>query len=138
MKLVLDNNILFSVMNPKSAASYLFSSLRAGFSAPEFIKSEFDEHKGDCLFKSKLSEHEFDMRQAEVENAIKFFKLSEYDDFFEASANALPDSDDADFVALALSIEAAIWSDDPHLKQQSLVKVYSTKELIEELLRGML
>ncbi len=134
MKLVLDNNVLFSIMNPKSAASYLFSLLRAGFSAPEFIKSEFDEHKGDCLFKSKLSEHEFEMRQAEVENAINFFKLSEYDDFLEASANALPDSDDADFVALALLLKAAIWSNDPHLKQQSLVKVYTTAELIGKML----
>ena len=125
-------------MNPKSAASYLFSSLRAGFSAPEFIKSEFDEHKDDCLFKSKLSEHEFEMRQAEVENVINFFKLSEYDDFLETSANALPDSDDADFVALALSIKAAIWSNDPHLKQQSLAEVYTTKELIEKLLSGSL
>jgi len=121
-------------MNPKSAASYLFSLLRAGFSAPEFIKSEFDEHKGDCLFKSKLSEHEFEMRHAEVENAINFFKLSEYDDFLEASASALPDSDDADFVALALLLEAAIWSNDPHLKQQSLVKVYNTAELIGKML----
>ena len=136
MRLVLDNNILFSIMNPKSAASYLFSSLRAGFSAPEFIKSEFNEHKGDCLFKSKLSEHEFEMRQAEVENAINFFKLSEYDDFLEASANALPDSDDADFVALALLLKAAVWSNDPHLKQQPLVKVYTTAELIGKMLDG--
>ena len=134
MKLVLDNNILFSVMNPRSAASYLFSMLRSDFSAPEFIKLEFNEHKDDCLFKFKLSEHEFEMRQAEVENSIKFFKLSEYGDFLEISANALPDSDDADFLALALSLKAAIWSNDPHLKQQSLVKVYTTKELIGKML----
>ena len=122
-------------MNPRSAASYAFSSFRAGFSAPEFIKSEFDGHKDDCLFKSKLSEHEFEMRQAEVENAIKFFKLSEYGGFLELAANSLPDPDDADFLALSLFLKAPIWSNDPHLKQQSLVEVFTTGELIDKLLK---
>lgn len=138
MKLVLDNNILFSVINPRSAAAYLFAMLRADFSAPEFIKSEFNEHNEDCLSKSKLSEHEFGLRQAEVFGNIKFFKSPEYESFLKTSVKELPDSDDADFLALALSIKAAIWSNDPHLKQQSLVKVYSTKELIDKLLSGEL
>jgi predicted Holliday junction resolvase-like endonuclease len=51
--------------------------------------------------KSKLSEHEFEIRQIEVEELIKFFKLSEYEEFFEESKNALPDPNDADFLALS-------------------------------------
>lgn len=136
MKLVADNNVLFSIMNPKSASSYLFSSIRAKFSAPEFIRSELNEHKEECLFKSKLSEHEFEMMQAEVEENIKFFEPAKYDVFLKIALNELSDLDDADFLALALSIKAAIWSNDPHLKQQSLVKVYTTAELIDKLLRG--
>ena len=121
-------------MSPESADSYLFSSLRAEFSAPEFIKSEFNEHRANCLFKSKLSEHEFEIRQAEVENDIEFFKPLEYGDFLETSANSLPDPDDADFLALALTLKASVWSNDPHLKQQSLVEVFTTGELIDMLL----
>lgn len=134
MKLVLDNNILFSAINPRSAASYLFAMLDADFSAPEFIKSEFNEHNEDCLFKSKLSEHEFKLRQTEVFGDIEFFKTSGYESFLKTSVKELPDSDDADFLALALAIKAAIWSNDPHLKRQSLVKVYTTKELIGKML----
>lgn len=125
-------------MNPMSGAAYVFSSIKADFSAPDFIKSEFAEHKSRCLSYSKLSEHEFEIRQAELEKGIKFFKLSEYRDFLDISANALPDPDDADFLALAVSINATIWSNDPHLKQQSLVKVLTTKELVEKLLTGEL
>ena len=135
MKLVFDNNIFFSLMNPYSVNSYIFSLLRAEFFAPEFIKSEFDRHKEDCLSKSKLSEHEFEIRQDEVEENIKFFKSSEYKDFLEISLRALPDKDDVDFLALALSIKSAIWSNDPHFKEQSLVKVYATKELISKFLK---
>jgi len=47
----------------------------------------------------------------------------------------IADPDDIDFLALALSADSAIWSNDPHLKQQSLAKVFTTKELIEKLLK---
>lgn len=136
MKLVVDNNALFSIMNPRSVSSYLFLSIKAKFFAPEFVKSELNRHKEDCLLKSKLSGHEFELRQEEVEENIKFFKSSEYGDFLEKSLNASIDLDDADFLALALSIKASIWSNDPHLKQQSLVKVFTTKELVGKLLSG--
>jgi len=74
MRLVLDNNSLFSIMNPKSVSAYLFASVRAKFIAPGFIKSELEKHKEECLFKSKLSEHEFEIRQKEVEESIDFFE----------------------------------------------------------------
>lgn len=136
MKLVVDNNVLFSIMNPKSVSSYLFSAMRADFFAPEFVKSEFNEHKEECLFKSKLSEHEFEIRQDEIEVNIMFFEPSKYSDFLEESLNISADPDDVDFLALALALKASIWSNDPHLKRQSLVKAYSTKELIDKLLNN--
>jgi len=135
MRLVLDNNVLFSIMNPKSAAAYLFSLLRADFFAPDFIKSEFDKYNEDCLSKSRLSEHEFEMRLQEIERFIKFVKSFEYDSQLDKAIESLPDDPkDSPYVALALSINAAIWSNDPHLKQQSLVKLYTTAELIGKML----
>lgn len=122
-------------MKPDSANSYLFFSLGDEFFAPEFVKSELNEHKEECLIKSKLSEHEFEIRHAEVEENVRFFESSKYEDFLKKSLIALPDADDADFLALALAIKAAIWSNDPHLKQQSLAKVYTTAELIDKLLK---
>ena len=131
MKLVLDNNILFSIMNPESTAAYLFSSIKAEFLAPEFIKSELEEHKSECIAKSGLSEHEFEIRQIEVEELIRFFKSSTYEEFFEKSKNAISDPDDIDFLALALSINSTIWSNDPHIREQPLVRVYTTGDLLK-------
>ena len=138
MMLVLDNNIFFSLMNPGSINSYVFSSLRSEFFAPLFLKSELNKHKSECLLKSKLSEHEFEIRQAEVEEKIKFCRLSEYKDFLKEARRALPDQKDSPYIALALSLNAPVWSNDPHLKQQSLIEVYSTEELIRKLLSGSL
>lgn len=135
MKLVLDNNILFSIINPFSTASYLFSSVKAQFSAPEFIKSELEKYKEECLFKSKLSEHEFEIRQTEVEELIEFSKEFEYEELLKKAILNLPDPKDSPYLALALSTKSAIWSNDPHLKQQSLVEVFTTKDLLKMFLR---
>lgn len=43
----------------------------------------------------------------------------------------IPDKDDVDFVALALKLNLPLWSNDSRLKEQSLVKVLSTRELVE-------
>lgn len=134
MRLILDNNIFFSLLNPFSINSYLFSSINAEFCAPEFIKQELEEHKEECLAKSGLSEHEFEIRQKEIEESIKFFKFFEFKEFFKEAINSLEDLEDSPYLALALSRNSAIWSNDKHLKKQSLSKVFSTEELVKMLL----
>lgn len=136
MKLILDNNILFSLMKPFSVDSYLFSSLSVEFFAPEFIKSEFNKYKEICLFKSGLSEYEFELRLNDIKDKVKFSKLPEYKSFLKKAKGSVPDPDDEPYIAVALFLNAAIWSNDPHLKQQSLVKVFTTKELVDKLFRG--
>ena len=136
MKLVIDANILLALMNPDSAASYLFSSLDADFFAPLYLKLEMDKHKSEFLSKSKLSEHEFEIRYAEFDEKVKFFHASQFKEYFEKASGVLADKKDSQYLALALSIKSSIWSNDPHLKQQPLVEVYTTGELIDKLLNG--
>lgn len=136
MIFVLDNNILFSLMNPFSIASYLFSSIRAEFIAPEFIKSEFEKYKEIILLKSELSEHEFKLRWEEVGESIEFIKSAEYTKFLKIAKDLISDPDDADFLALALLTNSAIWSNDPHFKEQVLAPVFTTKELVGKFLHG--
>ncbi len=131
MKIVLDNNILFSLMNPNSTASFLFSSLNSKFIAPEFIKSEFEKHKSICFLKSKLSQQEFKSRFKQIESSIEFIKESEYKKFLKESKQLISDPDDVDFLALAKYSDSVIWSNDKHLKEQSKVPVLTTEELIK-------
>ncbi|MGC9200887.1 MAG: PIN domain-containing protein [Candidatus Aenigmatarchaeota archaeon] len=46
-----------------------------------------------------------------------------------------PDVNDIQYFSLALKMNVPIWSNDKKLKQQSKVKVFSTKDLIEFLSR---
>lgn len=41
------------------------------------------------------------------------------------------DIDDAPILALAMALECPIWSNDEDLKEQQLVQVYKTKELLD-------
>jgi predicted nucleic acid-binding protein len=134
--LILDNNSLFSIMNPKSVSAYLFASVKAEFIAPEDIKIEFNKHKEECLLKSRLSEQEFGIRQIEVEESIKLFKLPEYKQFLKKALKELKDPNDAPYLALALLTNSAIWSNDQDLNEQSLVTVFTTEDLLIKFLKG--
>ena len=131
MELVLDNNSLFSIINPNSTSAYLFSSIRV-----KFIDSEINKYKDICFSKANISEHEFEVIYSEIKKSIKFFKISEYEKFLKIAQSSISDINDIDFLALALYKNASIWSNDPHLKEQSLIPVFTTKELLKMFLNN--
>ncbi|OIO81185.1 hypothetical protein AUJ84_01605 [Candidatus Pacearchaeota archaeon CG1_02_32_132] len=133
MKLILDNNILFSLMNPNSTASELFSLEEIELIAPSFIKEEFNKYQEECLKKSSLSKKEFDERWEEISSAIDFIEESDYIEHIETSKDLISDKDDTPYLALAIENNIPIWSNDSHLKTQNRIKVYTTKELLDEL-----
>ena len=138
MKLVINTNIFFSLMKPDSSTSYVFSLLSVDFYAPTLLKSELNEHEEECLLKSGLSKQEFELRRKEIDEKIEFSELSRYKPFLRKAIKEISDPEDSPFVALALAIDAVVWSNDPHLKKQKLVEAYSTKELIDKMLKDEL
>jgi len=68
-----------------------------------------------------------------ISEKIEFFKLGDYSNFLKEAANICLDIDDIDYFALALKLNCPIWSQDRDLKEQKKIKVYTTKELVEEL-----
>ncbi|HJH25486.1 MAG TPA: hypothetical protein C5S37_01660 [Methanophagales archaeon] len=66
---------------------------------------------------------------------VKVFALSEYRGFLSDAKTIPPDPDDVDFAALALKLDCPLWSNDKELKQQSVVKIFSTSDLISFLSR---
>ena len=55
-------------------------------------------------------------------------------DFSKEAYEIMKDIDEKDtpYIALALKLNCPIWSNDTDLKKQNKVKVYNTKELLEE------
>jgi len=79
--------------------------------------------------KSKTSELEFDFIQEQLLQKVKIVPRSEFEEFLARAARISPDPNDKPYFALALKLQAAIWSNDKQLKKQREIKVFSTKEL---------
>ena len=131
MKLILDNNILFSLMKPDSTNSQLFNSMNCEFIAPKFILNEFRKYREECVKKSKLTKEKFLLREKEINSKIEFIEFKEFEKFLEEAIKVSPDENDAPYFALALKINIPLWSNDAELKQQDKIQVLSTRDLIE-------
>ena len=57
--------------------------------------------------------------------------MSEFEKFIPMVKDKCPDKDDMEYFALSLSKNISIWSDDKALKNQDIVSIISTTELIK-------
>src|SRR3989338_4581202 len=131
MKLVADTNILFSffrenpvrfiIINSKSFGIELFTS--------EYNIDELRKNKSDLFKYSGLNSEQIGSVIDELNKHISSVSPNEYKQFEQEAKQVSPHDKDAPVFALALKIKADVWSNEPRLKKQSVVKVYSTEDL---------
>jgi predicted nucleic acid-binding protein len=134
MELVVDVNVVISAivsMNGKTRDLIFFDGMT--LFAPEYLLMEFEKYKQEIIRKSKLSEENFELAFLLIFSKIKLIPFSEFEASLNKAKDVCPDPNDVEYFALALSKNIPIWSDDKALKKQSLVKVFSTSELIRKL-----
>ena len=138
MKLVVNTNILFSIFKKDSFTRKLITNekfrQRFRLYSPEQCLKELLNYKDEICKKAEISKEVFHEILSDIisEGLVKFVSLSQYEKFLEMAKEISPDPNDIDIFALALKLNCPIWSNDKELKKQNVVKVYSTKELIEE------
>ena len=136
MKLVVDTNILFSFFRENPVRKTIVMSDLFGMELfiPEYALSELMSNKSEVMkYAAIKSDEDFKYVMSTLEFFVKV-KPSEFFDEFKSEAEKIsPHAKDATFFALALKLNCCIWSNEPRLKKQSKVKVYSTNELLREL-----
>ena len=130
MRLIIDNNILFSLLKPDSFNSYLFDTFIVGCYAPKFILDEFKNHEDECRLKSKLSKDDFEKQKQKVIDRITILEVINKE-FLLKAENSCSDEDDEPYIALGLQLNMSIWSNNKHLKEQNLVDVFTTADLVK-------
>lgn len=130
MRLVVDANILFSFFNQRSTARDLILSGRVKLYSPRFILNEVEKHKEVIMEKFSLTDAQYSVALHIAKEFIVFIPVEEFRDKIPEAAEASPDPRDLQYLALALEQGVPIWSNDKRLKEQTLVKVFSTAELI--------
>ena len=132
MRLVVDTNVLMTFFwkNSKTRKLIMLGNSLELFS-PEFALDEIKKHKDEILKKTNISEEEFNVIRIELAISIKFYPVIFYKDFLKQSLDISPDKNDIDFFALALKLDLPIWSNDKNLKNPDMIKIISTKELLQ-------
>lgn len=131
MKLVVDANILFSFFKKASSTRrFILSHPEIELFTPVYVFDELEEHKRDVKSKAKIDERIFELSKKELSEYVTILPLEEFKDFWAAAKQISPDPDNVEYLAVALSLGCAIWSNDRDLKEkQSRVVVVTTEEL---------
>lgn len=137
MRLVIDANELFSTIIARGTGRWtkkldiLFSDSIEIFT-PSLLFDELERNKEEIKSKSKFLDEDFEVFMGLLKARIKFVPPEYFLDELSEAEKISPHTKDSLYFALALKLDCAIWSGEKRLKEQSLVKVLNTKDLIKE------
>ena len=129
MDLVVDANILFSVLIKDSFSNALLFNEKFHLFTPEYIFNELEKHKEEVIKKTERTVEEFFRLIETIKRRIVIVPLEELVPYVEEAEKLTPDSYDMAYFALALKLNCAIWSNDKKMKEQNKIKFYNTHEL---------
>ena len=133
MELVIDAGIVFTGLIGFGITKKILFLKDLKLYSPGLLLDEINKHKLRILELSSLSSNEIEGVLKLIKERILFVPEKSYESFLEQANSSIPDKEDTAYLALALSKSLPIWSNDEHFKRQSLIKVFNTKELVEEL-----
>mgnify|MGYP001584670818 CR=1 FL=1 len=137
MKIVVDTNILISALTKDSISREIIALSGKEFYYPEISFKEISKYKNLILERAGMDDEQFDCLFNELMDFVKVVSEEEVKSSLQEAKEIMGeiDPDDVIFIASALSLglESVIWSDDGHFQKQNKIKVYTTKEIINEL-----
>ena len=132
LKLIVDATVLFTGLIGKGVTKTLLFSDKLELFTPEFLFEEFREHKSRIESASSLHVKDIELLMDRLEITLNVVEKSKFEKFLEKANALIPDPNDTEYLALSLALDKCpIWSNDPHFKEQSIVKIFTTKELVE-------
>ncbi|MBI2651628.1 PIN domain-containing protein [Candidatus Woesearchaeota archaeon] len=131
MDLVVDANEIFAALIKESKAYELIFDERLRLFTTKFFFIEFKKHLKEIQKKTEKTEEELNHLFDVLRKKITLIPLEELLHYTDEAEKISPDPDDVAYIALALKLKCAIWSQDKKLKEkQNKVQVYSTEDLM--------
>lgn len=137
-KIVVDTNVLISALiNPDSIVWEIVEIEEVDFLAPEIVVDEIEKY--ESLIKDKLDsrerEEEYDYLLSELFHPIVIVSPSVYEGKVKEAHKVMKsiDEKDTEFLALALTYDIPVWSDNGDFQEQNEVEVYTTEQIVEEI-----
>ena len=133
MKIVIDANILFSMLIKSGKTEELLIFNNFELFAPEYLFEEFEKYKTLIFEKTQRDIEYFEVFLEVMKRKINIVPNNEISSFIEIAKEISPDIKDTDYFAVALLLECPIWSNDKLLKSQDIVKIYNNEDLIKRI-----
>ena len=104
--------------------------------SPSFLLEEVNRNISDLTKVSRLTKEELEQSFNIFLKRIEIIPESEYLQFLEEARKISPDKKDVPYFAVSLKFnKSPIWSREPRLKRQKVIRVLDDKE-VEELLKS--
>lgn len=133
MDLVVDANILFSAVIKSSKTAELLFRDDLHIYAPEYLFEEFKKYREELLERTHRTRNNFERFSWILKKRIEIIPKEEFKNRLAEAKRVSPDPGDVPYFALAIELDAEIWSNDDALKSQNKVAVWKTHELVEHL-----
>jgi predicted nucleic acid-binding protein len=133
LKFVLDTNVFLKALIKNSTVRGIIMGSNHEFLVPAHLIDETREHLDEVEEKSGLSRSEIESVLDALLGRTRFVEEGQVLSRWREAEKAMNkvDEDDVPFVAAALAARCdGIWSDDRHLKRQSKVRVWTTREVV--------
>ena len=99
--------------------------------APEFLLAEFTKYEKLIIKKTHRLTKGFEKFLSVLDDCITVILQKEIMPYLKQAREFSPDPKDAVYLALAIAIKSAIWSNDKKLKErQNHIKVFCTSDLV--------
>lgn len=130
MQVIIDANVIFAMLIKPNKPVDLFFDHRLSIYAPQLLFEELENNKEEIIQKSKLTLDQFEWLYLILKHNINVIAEDEFLYCREQAENICPDEKDIVYFALALHLEAALWTNEKKLKEQKHIVVYATHELM--------
>lgn len=134
--LIVDTNVVFVFAKNPNVVGMVEKLRKSGakLMMPQFCLDELVNNKGSLMKYAGFSGDEFELFVEEVKKIFVVVPKFLYDDFMEEAKRISPGKKDTPMFALSLAFDKSpIWSREPRLKRQKIVKVLGDKD-VEKLL----
>jgi predicted nucleic acid-binding protein len=134
MKLVIDTNRLVAALIKSSVTREIILSDKFELYSPDYILIEIEKNRDYLIKKAKINEKEFEEILFTLINHVYLIPFKKFKNNYLKALKIMSGIDPGDtvFLALGLSFKVdGIWTEDKHFKDQKILKVYSTEDLLE-------
>jgi predicted nucleic acid-binding protein len=136
LKLVVDTNIILKALIKGAKVRGILLSLNHQFYLPEHGIEEIEDHLHLVANKTGLSPGDIRLALGILLTNLQVVPSNDLLPFWAEAQGIMDpiDAEDTPFIATALVVRPhGIWSDDEHFRRQKRVRVWNTKDLIEEM-----